>query len=132
MNTEIANLLLEHALQKAEELQVSVSVAVVDDSAFLAAFTRMDGTFKGSVDVAIGKARTAALFPLPTEHFGEAVNAAGLTGIELSNGGLMCFAGGLPLFVDGGHVGAVGVSGGTAEQDSAIAAFATETTLAAL
>lgn len=126
MKHELANTLLARALEKARQLGVSVSIAVVDDGAFLSAFTRMDGTFKGAVDVAIGKARTAALFPMSTEHFGQAVHAANLIGIESSNGGLMCFTGGLPIIVDGVPIGAIGVSGGSAEQDGAIAAYAAE------
>lgn len=126
MKENIANSLIENALLRARELDANVCVAVVDDSAFLSAFARMDGSFKGAVDVAIGKARTSALFPMPTDQFGEAVRSAKLTGIELSSGGLMCFAGGLPVFVDGQHLGAIGISGGTSEQDADIAAFAVD------
>jgi len=80
VNEEIANLLIKRAIEKARILEVNVCIAVVDDGAILTGFIRMDGAFKGSVDVAIGKARTSALFPYPTEQFGEVIHTNHLTG----------------------------------------------------
>ena len=124
MNEKTADSLIKSALKKALELEVNVCIAVVDDGAILKAFHRMDGAFKGSVDVAIGKAKTSALFPLPTEDFGQLIRQENLTGMELSNNGLMGFAGGHPIMQQGTQHGAIGISGGSAEQDNEIALFA--------
>jgi len=113
--------LLAAAQSKAAELGVAVCIAVVDDGAILKGFVRMDGAFLGSTDVAIGKARTSCLFPLATGQFGQLVRAEQLTGMELSNGGLVCFPGGQPILLGDHLLGAIGVSGATAEQDEAIA-----------
>lgn len=116
--------LLKAAQAKAKELGVTVCIAVADDGANLKGFVRMDGAFLGSTDVAIGKAKTACLFPVATGDFGELVRSENLTGMELSNGGLVCFPGGHPINTAGQLYGAIGVSGATAEQDDAIASYA--------
>ncbi len=112
------------ALDKAEQIGVCVSIAVVDAGAHLKTFGHMDGAILGSVDVAQRKARTAVLFPGDTGEFGRLVAAEGLLGIELSNGGITGFPGGLPVYADGRLLGAVGVSGASAEQDREIARHA--------
>jgi ferredoxin len=114
---------------KAKELDIAVSVAVVDEGGRLIAFGRMDRARPMSVDIAINKAYTAATFQMPTSEL------SGLAGqswfqslIVSSQGKIMAVAGGLPV-LDAPHVvGAVGVSGGTAEQDqeccrAAVAAY---------
>lgn len=119
-----AQALVVAAQQKADEIGIKVCVAVIDHSTQLQAFARMDGAFLGSVDVAIKKAKTAMLFPLPTDTFGGLIRSAELTGMELSNDGMMCFAGGVPIMRDAQHIAAIGISGGSAEQDLEIAQFA--------
>jgi uncharacterized protein GlcG (DUF336 family) len=86
----------------------------------------MDGAWLGSIDIATTKARTARYFDLPTEELGKLSQPGGpLYGIEVSNGGLITFPGGLPLHAaDGTVIGAVGVSGSTVENDHAVAAAA--------
>jgi uncharacterized protein GlcG (DUF336 family) len=120
---------------KASALGVPVNIAVLDEGAHLKAFIRMDGAVLGSIDVAARKARTAALFAAPSESVWDFCKPGGpAPGLELSNGGLAPFAGGLPLERAGGvPVGAVGVSGGSVSQDleiakAALAAFAAEPT----
>lgn len=124
LSLEVAQQLVEQASIKAADLGIKVCVAVVDDGAHLTSFQRMNGAFKGSIDVAIKKAKTSALFPFPTDGFGAAIRDKNLTGMELSNGGLTGFAGGLPLKQGEVQIGAIGISGGTAEQDLEIADFA--------
>lgn len=126
MDEDITNILINRAVEKARSLGVNVCIAVVDDGAILTGLVRMNGAFKGSVDVAIGKARTAALFPFPTEQFGEVIRKNHLAGLESSNGGLMCFAGGCPVYQGSIQVGAIGISGGSAEQDAEIARHSIE------
>lgn len=108
---------------RAAALGVPVNIAVLDAAAHLKAFGRMDEAVLGSIDVALGKARTAALFGITSEAVWDYCKpGAPAPGLERSNGGLMTFPGGVPLRdADGRLVGAVGVSGGSPDQDSDIA-----------
>jgi len=124
LTEQLTNQLIAAATSKAGELGIAVCIAVVDDGAILSGFKRMDGAFKGSVEVAVSKARTSALFPFSSAMFGEVIRNHNLTGMELTNGGMCCFAGGLPVQIDGRTFGAIGISGGSAEQDEAIASHA--------
>jgi uncharacterized protein GlcG (DUF336 family) len=83
----------------------------------------MDGAWLGSIDISIKKARTARFFDMPTGDLGALSQPGGaLFNIEVSNGGLITFPGGLPLRNRSGEVvGAVGVSGSTVENDHAVA-----------
>lgn len=107
---------------RAEAIGVAANIAVLDAAAHLKAFARMDGAVLGSIDVAISKARTSALFQISSEavwdYCGPGATAHNL---EASNGGLMPFPGGLPVAEDGTIIGAVGVSGGAPSQDLDIA-----------
>lgn len=111
------------ARRKAEEIGVPMNIAVVDDGNNLVAFTRMDGAWLGSIDIAQGKAYTARAFDMPTKDLGPLCQPGQpLFGIHASNGGrLIVFPGGIPLSRDGRVVGAIGVSGGGVDQDQAVA-----------
>ncbi|MDO6801926.1 heme-binding protein [Wenyingzhuangia sp. 1_MG-2023] len=111
------------AKKKAEADNVLVNIAVVDAGANLKAFIRMDNSFLGSIDVAIKKAKTARYFNIDTGKLGELTQPGGIIyNIELSNGGLITFPGGVPIKDKKGNIiGAIGVSGGTIEQDREIA-----------
>src|SRR3990170_3370045 len=102
------------AKAKADSIGVPMNVAVLDGAGHLKAFLRMDGALLGSIDIAMRKARTAALFGMNTEAVGEFCKPGGTSpGLESTNGGLVVFAGGIPLRdAEGRLVGAVGVSGG--------------------
>jgi uncharacterized protein GlcG (DUF336 family) len=105
------------ALAEASKNQFTMAIAVVDTAGDLLYFERMNDTQVGSVDVAIGKARSAARFKRATKVFQEQL-AAGGAGIRmLALQGVVPVAGGVPLVVDGKIVGAIGCSGGTSEQD---------------
>jgi uncharacterized protein GlcG (DUF336 family) len=119
-----AESVLDAAIAAAEEQGTKMDVAVVDAGGNLKAFARMDGAWLGSIDIATTKARTARYFDLPTEELGALSQPGGpLYGIEVSNGGLITFPGGLPLTAeDGTVIGAIGVSGSTVEDDRAVAA----------
>jgi uncharacterized protein GlcG (DUF336 family) len=110
-------------MAKAEEVGASSNVAVVDSGANLVAFLRMDDAMLGSADVAIRKARTAALFHMTTESLGSfAQPGQPLYGIEATNGGLILFGGGAPITDPSGAViGGIGVSGSTVEIDTMLA-----------
>ncbi|ESZ83820.1 hypothetical protein V441_08130 [Pseudomonas aeruginosa DHS29] len=96
---------------------------MVDAHANLLAFVRMDDSVPGAIDLAQRKARSAALFRLPSGELGRLAGPGQpLWSIEQSNGGLACFAGGMPLGDAGGScLGGVGVSGASAAQDQSIA-----------
>ena len=108
---------------RAAALGVPVNIAVLDAAAHLKAFGRMDDAVLGSIDVALGKARTAALFGITSEAVWDYCKpGAPAPGLERSNGGLMTFPGGVPLRdANGRLVGAIGVSGGSPDQDADIA-----------
>ncbi|GGZ85522.1 GlcG/HbpS family heme-binding protein [Algibacter mikhailovii] len=111
------------AKKNAEESKVLVNIAVVDAGANLKAFIRMDESYLGSIDVAIKKAKTARYFNIDTGKLGELTQPGGIIyNIELTNNGLVSFPGGLPIInKEGKIIGAIGVSGGTIDQDRAIA-----------
>jgi uncharacterized protein GlcG (DUF336 family) len=114
---------LEAALKKAEEVGTKMNIAVVDAGGNLKAFDRMDGAWLGSIDISIRKARTARLFDMNTGDIGALSQPGGpLYNIEVSNGGLITFPGGIPLRNGSGDVlGAIGVSGSTVENDHVVA-----------
>ncbi|HVJ51142.1 MAG TPA: heme-binding protein [Aliidongia sp.] len=113
----------QSALQAAERLATEshdpAAIAVVDADGQLLAFDRMDDVRSGSGDLAIGKARSAALMQRPTEEL-EANVASGRVG--LATAGLTALRGGAPLKVDGIVVGAVGIAGRSKEDDARTAA----------
>ena len=125
---EIATRLAAAGQRAAEETGTAMNIAVVDAGGHLLHFTRMDDAWLGSIDLALKKAKTSILFPMPSGSVGEISQPGGpVYGIEHSNGGLISFGGGLPIVdADGRVVGAVGVSGGTVEQDVRVAEAAVQ------
>ncbi len=109
--------------KKAQDNGQPSNIAVVDAGGNLVAHVRMDGAWIGSVDIAINKAFTARAFDTATAQLADMSQPGEpFFGIQQSNDNrVMIFAGGLPLQVDGQVVGAVGVSGGTGDQDQAVA-----------
>ena len=105
------------AIAEARKNNWLMAVAIVDPAGHLVYFEKMDGTQIGSVTVAIAKARSAALFKRSTKTFQDTLAAGGegLRVLKLDNA--VPVEGGLPLIVDGTIVGAIGLSGGTSQQD---------------
>jgi uncharacterized protein GlcG (DUF336 family) len=95
----------------------------VDAGGNLVAFERMENAWLGSIDISQKKAWTSRAFDITTKDLGEHSQSGNqFFGIHASNDGkVMIFAGGIPLKVDGKVVGAIGVSGGSGEQDHAVA-----------
>jgi uncharacterized protein GlcG (DUF336 family) len=114
---------VEAARRRATAIGVPMNIAVVDEGNNLAAFGRMDGAWLGSIDIAQNKAYTARAFDMSTKDLAPLCQSGQpLFGIHASNQGrLIVFAGGIPLRADGRVVGAVGVSGGSVEQDHDVA-----------
>ena len=121
INAENAKKAAAGALAEAKKNNWTMAVAITDGGGTLVFFEKMDGTQTGSVDVALGKARTAALFKRPSKAFQD-VLAAGGDGLRiLGLQGAVPIDGGLPLLIDGKIVGAIGMSGGSSAQDGVAA-----------
>jgi uncharacterized protein GlcG (DUF336 family) len=109
------------AIVEAKKDGLQMAVAVVDTGGYLVYFERMPDTQFASVEIAIGKAKSAALFRRPTKVFQDGV-AAGGAGIRfLGLTGAVPVEGGVPLVVNGKVIGAVGASGGTSDEDGKVA-----------
>ena len=128
MNLEIANKVLNAAIEKAKEINTKMNIAVLDAGANLKAFARMDDAWLGSIDISIKKAKTARFFDMNTGEIGKLSQPGGsLYNIEHSNNGLITFPGGIPIKdKDGQIIGAVGVSGSTVENDHTVALAGSE------
>jgi glc operon protein GlcG len=100
-----------------------MAVAVVDPGGFLVYFERADGTQNASVQLAQAKARTSALFRRPTKVFADQF-AAGNTGFMSfpDDARPIASEGGMPIIVNGRLIGAIGMSGGTGQQDGVASA----------
>lgn len=114
---------LRAALTKAESQGVPMNIAIVDAGGNLKGFYRMDGAFLGSIDIAIKKAKTARLFNMSSAKLGTlAQPGKSLYSIEVTNNGLVLFGGGeLIKNAAGVIIGAIGVSGGSVEEDINVA-----------
>ncbi|MGA7999372.1 MAG: heme-binding protein [Bradyrhizobium sp.] len=123
MTMETAQSIIEAGVMKAKEIGQPMNIAVVDVGANLTAFMRMDGAWLGIIDIAINKAFTAKAFDISTRELGRNSQPGDqFFGIHVSNHNrVMIFAGGIPIKMNGQIVGAVGVSGGSGEQDQAVA-----------
>ena len=114
--------LVSRAVSEAESAGSRLNVAVVDAGGNLLAFARMDGAFLGSIDVALGKASTSVAFQMTTSDLAPlVVPGQPLYGIEQARPGIVAIGGGAPLLDGDEVVGALGVSGGTVPDDSALA-----------
>jgi len=123
LTEETAHAVIKAARVAANSIGVPMNIAVLDAGAHLKAFARMDGALLGSIDIALGKAKTAVLFGMNSEAVGEFCKPGGPSpGLELTNGTLVVFAGGIAIRnADGVVIGSVGVSGGAIEQDLLVA-----------
>ena len=118
-----ARRIISAAEKKAEEIEQPMNIAVVDEGGNLVAHVRMDDAWIGSIDISIKKAFTSRAFDIDTKQLSEHAQSGGqFFGIHVSNGGrVMIFAGGVPLRRNGRVVGAIGVSGGSGQQDQSVA-----------
>jgi glc operon protein GlcG len=121
ISTENAKRAAAAAIAVAQKNNLKDAVAIVDTGGDLVYFEKMQDSQTGSVDLAIEKARTAALFRRPTKVFedGVAGGGAGLRLLRLT--GAIPVEGGVPIVMDGKLVGGIGVSGGTGAQDGEVA-----------
>ena len=120
---EDARRVVSAAEEKAREMGQPMNVAVLDAGRNLKSFARMDDAWLGSIEIAIDKAYTSTSFEMSTQDLAsQAQPGQPLFGINTtSNSRVVIFAGGIPIQRDGQVVGAVGVSGGTPDQDQQVA-----------
>ena len=120
---EDARRIIAAAEKKAKEIGQPMNIAVADAGGNLVAHVRMDNAWMGSIDISIKKAFTSRAFDIATKDLaGLSQSGDQFFGIHVSNHGrIMIFAGGIPLKEDGKVVGAIGVSGGSGDQDHAVA-----------
>jgi uncharacterized protein GlcG (DUF336 family) len=123
LTLEDARKVIAAAEKKANQLEQPMNIAVADAGGNLVAHVRMDEAWMGSIDISIKKAFTSRAFDVSTKDLAKFAQSGGpFFGIHASNEGrVMIFAGGVPLKRAGKVVGAIGVSGGSGEQDHAVA-----------
>ena len=121
---EDARRVITAAEKKASEIGQPMNIAVADEGGNIVAHVRMDDAWIGSIDVSMKKAYTSRAFDTERKELAKHAQSGGqFFGIHASNNGkIMLFAGGIPLKRDGRVVGAIGVSGGSGDQDHAVAA----------
>jgi len=121
ISLELAKKPAAAALAEAAKNKWTMAVAIVDTSGNLVYYEKMDNTQVASAHVAIDKARSAAIYKRPTKALQDAVAAGGAGLRILTLQGAVPVEGGVPLVVDGKIIGAIGVSGGSSDQDGVVA-----------
>lgn len=123
--SDIADDLCKVVVLKAREMGIKVVAAVCDNGGNLLSLKRDDDAFIASIDIAINKAFTSTSLKMSTEQVGKLTQpGASLYGLQYTNSGkIVIFGGGVPLTMNGEIVGALGVSGGSAEEDTGLAEF---------
>ena len=118
ISLELALALLSSIREEAASRNLSLAAAVVDEGGHVVASQRMDGSALGAMKLAVGKAYTSVLWGAPTGEFMLSTQPGGDDwGWNSTDPGIVVYAGGLPLLVDGELVGGVGASGATADAD---------------
>lgn len=137
LSLDLAKTMAAGCEAKAKEMSWKMNIAVADSGANEIFFERMDGAYLGSGDIARHKAETSARFPFPTRvveqlAYGKDLKGGALPGLAQVPG-IVAFAGGLPVMTaDKVQIGAIGVSGGTADQDETCAQAGLDAAQAAL
>lgn len=121
MSLDAAKKAMAAAEAEAKKSNWPVAIAILDTTGSLIMLVKLDSTQTASVEIAIGKARTALDFRRPTKALQDAVAGGGAGLRLLSVRGAFLLEGGVPVVVDGKIVGAIGVSGVTSEQDAQVA-----------
>jgi glc operon protein GlcG len=126
MSLDLARKMAAGCEAKAKEMNWKMNISVVDSGANQIFFEKMDGAYLGSGEIALHKAQTSARFPRPTRDieqlaYGKDLKGGMVPGLALVPG-IIAFAGGLPIMTeDKVHIGGIGVSGGTSDQDETCA-----------
>jgi uncharacterized protein GlcG (DUF336 family) len=121
ISLEQAKRVLEAAEREAKAQGWPMVITIVDNAGMAVALHRMDNAQLGSVDVSLGKAKTAALFRRATKVFEDAIAGGGAGVRILSMPNVVALEGGIPIIVDGKVIGGIGVSGMASGQDAIVA-----------
>ncbi len=123
LKLEDARRVISAAEKKANEIGQPMNIAVADEGGNIVAHVRMDNAWIGSIDISMKKAYTSSAFEIETKELAKHAQSGGqFFGVHVSNDGkVMIFAGGVPLKREGKIVGAIGVSGGSGDQDQSVA-----------
>ena len=128
MDLKTAKYIIEKVEEKAESMGVRAVVAVAEAGGNIIAVESMDDAYFASYDIAVNKAYTCVALKMSTKKLSMlSLPGQSLYGIQFTNQGkIVIFGGGDPLYSQGKVIGAVGVSGGTEEQDTALSLYAKE------
>jgi glc operon protein GlcG len=130
LTLEVAKKIAAAAEAEAKKRSSTVVIVVVDDGGYPLVLLRLDDTQVASVEVGIGKARTAAIFRRPSKVFEDQVRDGRVAALALP--GATPLQGGVPIIYEGKVIGAIGVSGNTPQEDEDIAKAGAAVTLAAI
>lgn len=118
LSLDLALSLLARVREEAEARDLALAAAVVDAAGHVVASQRMDGTALGAMQLAFGKAYTAAAWATPSGAFSRSTQPGGDDwGWNTTDPRVVVYAGGIPLLAGGELVGAIGASGGAASED---------------
>ena len=126
INLEQAKKVIAAGQAEAKKNNWPIAIAIVDNHGFLIAFEKMDGTQSASVNIALDKASSAAMYRRPTKVFQDLVAGGGAGTRFLNLRGASVVEGGLPIVVGGKIVGGIGVSGVNSDQDGVVAKAGTD------
>jgi len=122
INLSIAEKISEKCLEKAEQINVPMIISIVGDDGRLISFKKMDNALPVSIQISQAKAYTAYALKMRSDELGELAQPGEmLYGIDTACENIVLFGGGIPLKINGDVVGAVGVSGGSVEEDMTVA-----------
>ncbi|MCC2679195.1 MAG: uncharacterized protein K0R29_1771 [Pseudobdellovibrio sp.] len=124
LNLELAKKIAEKAASCGVKNKWNLSIAIVNSESNLVYFQRGDGSYSGSIEAAIAKAKSANDFQRPTKAFADSVKE-GRTGL-LSVKSIIAVEGGMPIKKNDKHLGAIGISGARSAEDDQCAQAALE------
>ncbi len=130
LTLEVSKKIAAVAEAEAKKRGATVVIVIVDDGGHLLVLERLDDTQVASVEVGIGKARTAAIFRRPSKVFEDQVREGRVAAIALP--GATPLQGGVPIIFEGKVIGAIGVSGNTPQEDEDIAKVGANSAAAAI
>ena len=125
LNLQTAKKLAEFAEEKGKEIKVPIVISIVDDGGNIILIHRMENSLLASIDLSLNKAYTAVSLKMPTDKLKDLCKPGEeLYGIQHTNNRFVIFGGGIPFIYKGKVVGAIGVSGGSVEEDICVCEYA--------
>ena len=125
LNLQTAKKLAEFAEEKGKEIKVPIVFSIVDDGVNIILIHRMENSLLASIDLSLNKAYTAVSLKMPTDKLKDLCKPGEeLYGIQHTNNRFVIFGGGIPFIYKGKVVGAIGISGGSVEEDICVCEYA--------